>query len=668
MMPSATMIQGGASLANSGAGWMLEKYGWSDQAPKYRYGLTGTSKQKGGLVSGAYTDVEKQIMEPGGRKKSKDHDFLETMKWVSDIGNAITSGSSSSMEAGFKKEEEKNNAVRAGKSMANAQQDMGLINPQGQINDSILDPTHTPMGNGNLASSQDLGTTGFDKLLGQKIPNASMPSDQITPSQIDNLTPNTEQTPGFDKLMGGSSSLINPFVPQDNIPQAGLTLESGGKNKGKAVPIEAEGGEYQVSWDDDYQINDIHPISGPSHSKGGVDLKLGKNKAILNKEQYAALQAGTPLKDILSSLPNVNNVTTAQKGVKRKPDPIDKVFDWIGNASDKSSEWLLKSASGEPDSPKPIMVGPNQSYDSKTGRKTSLIQPHQFDYEAASKKGIEELKYAAAHPYEQPEDTQVDNSPINPVPESERPAFGNYEDYKSTMFGEGYPDAPLPEKGFGLIDAYNSWQSGTGGSSSTKTPPPEKPPRWQWGASENAAVANAGANLITMLQPRPKPVRVGIAPTPEPVMVTPRAVNPKSTFNEINKQLVTEMDRLTQTGHPEQIPALVASSLDATNKVGEQFAQINQQGENQAFAANAASSNQLNAQGQQVAQDAIKQNAILELERLKVEGSQDTERMKALQNLIYGPVAYDREKYNRAMQDATLAAIRSKTTWEQAHS
>jgi len=47
----------------------------------------------------------------------------------------------------------------------------------------------------------------------------------------------------------------------------------------------------------------------------------------------------------------------------------------------------------------------------------------------------------------------------------------------------------------------------------------------------------------------------------------------------------------------------------------------------------------------------------LELERLKTAGLQDTERYKALVNLIYGPVEYDDLKQKQRMKDAVYSKL-----------
>lgn len=106
-------------------------------------------------------------------------------------------------------------------------------------------------------------------------------------------------------------------------------LRKGGKNSGSSQAIEAEGGEIDVEFNDDYEVVKSTPILGASHERGGVDRILPPNHAILNKSQQARLNAGEPLYNIVQTLPDVNDNETARPGAANDPKKKNPYFSWI---------------------------------------------------------------------------------------------------------------------------------------------------------------------------------------------------------------------------------------------------------------------------------------------------------------------------------------------------
>jgi len=205
----------------------------------------------------------------------------------------------------------------------------GLISQSGGIGDSILDTAHTPnLTGGSTSTAFDSPAMGritdpLNNVVKPIMPKTTdINKDKLT-NQISSLInePNTGlgmkaksialETKPEDKLNYGFSLMGNDTAQ----------LKQGGKNPKQATPVEAEGGEVEVTWDDGYNITNTKPIVGPSHAEGGVDVKLPKNHAILNKEQQGRLKGGEGLKSILDSLPNVNNAEKAQAGVEDDDPP-----------------------------------------------------------------------------------------------------------------------------------------------------------------------------------------------------------------------------------------------------------------------------------------------------------------------------------------------------------
>ena len=113
-----------------------------------------------------------------------------------------------------------------------------------------------------------------------------------------------------------------------------LGLQEGGKAEDGSVTVNVEKNEKRVTYDENYNVVKIEDVkTGKSHEQGGKDTVLEENQAILNEKQYAALKQGTPLKDILDTLPDVSDIKYAQGGVhnedEEEPEGYRKVEGYV---------------------------------------------------------------------------------------------------------------------------------------------------------------------------------------------------------------------------------------------------------------------------------------------------------------------------------------------------
>ena len=281
-----TMAQGGQDLWQANADSTLNRYGYKTQPAKYKYNMVGTGKNKAGGVSGEYTDLQKAIQAPEQKVKSKDFKLLNTLDTVVSIGSALVSGSAGSIKDQLNKPKP----------------------------DDKSTPSDSLMGN-NLNTDPSLGNVGeqmgSDKSLNMAGVSPIQPKSTFTPLAVNAPQKVDNPFPMDNSLL----SDLSPKTPKeadfgDNV------MKSGGKNPKQATPVEAEGGEIEVTWDDNYNITNTKPIVGPSHASGGVDLKLPKNHAILNKEQQGRLQKGESLKSILEQNESIKLMEDALVAVR----------------------------------------------------------------------------------------------------------------------------------------------------------------------------------------------------------------------------------------------------------------------------------------------------------------------------------------------------------------
>ena len=405
-------------------------------------------------------------------------------------------------------------------------------------------------------------------------------------------------------------------------------LQGGGKNQKGAVPVEAEGGEVDVHFNNNYDIIDIKPIVGASHEKGGVDVKLPKDHAILNKEQIGRLKGGESLKSIISSLPDVKNIGKARPGAV-SDNPDDDVPTWKKWQSILGGQ-VMTAPPAEPQ--KTIDVGYAPDDKRNTGYQVLPYPPNE-EYEQSLLSGTKP-KEATWDDFITPKDqtgknvveTGLDMSPIDL---NDKWSLGRQNAALANMPG----DKPsLVNTGFKLPD--------------------DTPPKWKFGYPEEKAIGDVFANMLALFQPKPQGVTIPSTHVGTPAMVTPRFMNPKATLAEVGKQINTGVKVLTQSGRSDMVPSLIASGISAANDVGEKFAQINSQADTAALAENAKSSNQFSLTQSGIDSDNASRNAMLELERLKISGAQDTERYRALSNLMYGISDYDKMKQDQQLRDA----------------
>ena len=651
------LIQGGADTANVGSSWLLNKYGYKQQPGKSSYSLIGNSRTRAGSTTGAYTDLSKFTSEPSKYVKSKDWGLLNTMNTISDIGVALTSGSASALEQGLNTDKTKTTPKTAPEPQSLMSDN--TLPFQQKVDDQKI-ATVTP--NASLA---DVGKQMSTNMV--STPDSQNPSQfdslimgtgktSITPFIKDN-TP-TQKPTTFDSLLGGNTAMNNNLF--DTKPQ----MDTGGKNKKSAVPVEAEGGEMKIQFDDNYNIISKTPIVGASHEKGGVDVKLPKNHAILNSEQIKRLNSGEPLKSILSSLPDVNGATKAWDGTdndpkKKKYDPND-LSSWGAGASllntdtttDEPYNWKqYKFASRTTfPTPTPPVVTTQDKLTEEMNRwgygtrpTTGQQLPNPWDEislentisgnkpTTPGSAGFAETTIPKDQTGKNLIDTGLDMSPISLEGMTEgqkRSALNNIPGQKPSLMDTGF-----------------------------KPPDNTDPNTPKFGYPEKKALGDVFSNLLALTQPRPKGVTIPITNVGSPSFVTPRFLNPKATLNEVGKQINTGIKTLQQAGKADAIPSLISAGIESTSKIGESFAQINSQADTVAMGENAKASNQFSLTQSGINADVSSRNAMLELERLKAEGLQDTERYRALSNLMYGPADLQRLQDDEKMRSAVRARL-----------
>ena len=616
-IPIITQIQGGQDLWQANADYMLNKYGYKTQGARYKYGQRGTSRTKAGLISGAYTDLSKELETPEMQVKSKDFGTLNTLDTIVSMGSALVQGSAGAMRSNLQQP-----ATKPTPKPANQ---LGMFDTGGNMKPML----YPELGN-------QMGTKDF-----------STPLDN--PSLISGLKPNVPSDATFS---------MNEDTPDDLTPSGGgLSLQGGGKNKGGAVPVEAEGGEWEVAFDKAYNIKNIIPVVGAKHEQGGVDLKLPKNHAILNKMQYTRLQQGESLKSILDSVPSVKEVGKAQTGADNPPDDE-------GNVYARTPEWKLIKGIGDwmgsfgntpPDLPEMSKYGKGKmgglplKPENKEGRPATTSKesepfisdnPLVMGVGAGSKIGASWISGGVNPNFK---------AGLNDISLIHR---STDEGGISKVEPLGIPktvDGGIPNPEESLLNVKSQYDVYPG-SVGTRN-------KFQFGYPEKATLANALQNLVAMLQPRAKGVTVGSPPSQTPTMVSSHPQNPKATLDEIGKQFKAGLAQLQQTGQTHLIPSLIRSSMDATSKVGEQYAANNIQAEVQSQAENARTSNQMSMQRTGIDADTIWKNATMELETLKMQGQQDSERYRAVQSLIGSAAGYDRLKQEEQMRNAVYARL-----------
>ena len=583
--------------------------------------------------------------------------------------------------------------------VAGAYRDVSLINgteldPKQVDKINRMEQTHnTVMGVASAASSVVGGLNSAGAFEGAGMTSSVLQNGASVGGSSPAFTQNALPGSGSTSLIGGPTSTVmdapgttealSPSTPKEATFEEPV-LKNGGKNKSGSAPVEAEGGEIVVEFDNNHKIISKKPLVGPSHAQGGIDLKLPKNHAILNKDQQGRLNSGETLKSILDSIPNVNGVGKAVNGADNPPDGdeffnphtglvnFSALFGTSSNAHPNTERMkqLVKEGknpfTGAPTSKSPVNEVPiEKGVRGDLGTGTS-----DTGGDFKSNIGLGKLKTSGIGlgKYENP---AFDLS-------GKTKGLGTFPNWKYDENVAGFAPKTPPQATFEDTPdmALSGWDdiAKSGGLFPQKEDPqtmdPESlmnPPdlskttetgsKFKFGYAEKKMLGDVAANLLTILQPKPQQVRVPNTPAGTPTMVTPRYQNPKATLDEVGRQINAGVEKLTQTGRTDMIPSLIASGIEATNKVGEQYAGINAEMETKAQSENARTSNQFSLTQSAMDADVATKNATLELERLKTAGLQDTERYKALVNLIYGPVEYDDLKQKQRMKDAVYSKL-----------
>ena len=666
-----TMAQGGQDLWQANADSMLNRYGYQTQPGKASYHMGGTGRNKAGGVSGAYTDLQKFLEEPEQKVKSKDFGLLNTLNTVVSMGSALVSGSAGSIKDALNKPKP----------------------------DAKPAPSDSLMGN-NLNTDPSLGNVGEQMGSGKSLNMAGVspiqskptftPSAVNAPQKVANVFPVSKDNSSlFGDNMKDTKPTLHGETDEFSLLGDGTAqLKQGGKNPKQATPVEAEGGEVEVTWDDSYNITNTKPIVGPSHSEGGVDLKLPKNHAILNKEQQGRLSKGESLKSILDSLPNVNNAGKAQTGIENddpynvtprmnwlKKNKIGDPYETFGQPGVDSSgyhDWLNKNY------PHASLTSPDWNYVNRqfmaTKKADSLMNDKWLKGFQTGRQPIPARTMGGeiGIPLTEPIKMPTQNPQVSPQPTPDTPpespsllntpnlSFMPPKPSEISMPGSGMlqskttnivPGSTEPMSLAGVEKQNDEYPQTDGTKNGNK---------FKFGYPEEKALTDVAQNLVSLFQPRAQGVKVNAVSVGSPTLTTPRPVNNQNALNEVSKNINAGISRLTQTGRSDMIPSLISAGLESVNKIGEGTAQVNAQLESQSQGENARSSNQFSLAQASLDSDTIKENARLELEHLRVLGQQDTERAKSLQAILAEPAAYDREKQNQKIRDLAYARLQTE--------
>jgi hypothetical protein len=480
----------------------------------------------------------------------------------------------------------------------------------------------------------------------QKMPDSSLQQLENPLKKMPSLKAGFTFTPGVTSM----NKVDNPVLPLKegsflSVPQ----LKAGGVNKGEKTAVEAEGGEALVKFDDNYNILSITPIQGPSHSGGGVDMGLKKNEAVLNRTQQEELKKGVPLKEILTSLPQVEDTSVASGGAVNDDPPEgfwSKVAGYL-NANANTGGWpWTELKPGEVNMfgsgpPQELPPDPNEWYYPKS---FSDLEDRLQDIRDMDKK---------AKPPAAPDDSfgpPLLNPPgMAPV---ETPMFYSHDDYKKAMFGDGYP-VPAPKPGqTTLKDTWDMVLAGKGGGSKTPTvaPPVAPKEKVRFGAEEATLLADNIRNLAALFQRNAQPIMAPNVKVPAPVMVTPKRTNPQPYMDENSKALRSALAMAMQHGQKVMVPSLMAGYYYGTNKIAEGITARDNESQDRALAQNAEASNRSGFVQAELDARTRDLNANLELEKSKVDAAKVNERISAAANL---PLAWAR--YKKSAEDSRYA-------------
>jgi hypothetical protein len=622
LIPGVGTVIGGAAGAVIGGAYGYISGSAEDKArkpdrPLYSYNLAGTGKNRAGSVSGANTFLQKTLSGTDRSGTEKADSIATSRNTVNGIAGGVSS-LARVVKSSIKTDPNKlpqpkpietsliNSDLTIGKSISTLQpKDLSTTLS------STINPERTSM----FPQSKN---AGFSDTLKIGSPLASSAND---PTNI-----------------GIGIGKTNPFGDNttDNDIFGQSTLFTGGKNKKGAVPVEAEGGEVEVAFDDKHNVLSMKPLKGPSHSSGGIDMKLPKNHAILNKEQQGRMKGGESLKSILARLPNVNG-EKAQEGKKNDYPPWWQFMSTNPDVIGSPNLYTILN---------PDQKGTQQSIDipgapTPTGKNDPNYLPNPNDYLADQSmlKGLKPTAPKSAG-FEDPNAVKGDwkkDFPGDVLGEGSEPISSWDMEAWTPKQKDAYLGS-MPE-----TDLSGKTPSGSPGG----TPPGEK----KFGEPEQRAIANTAANLISVFQPRAQGVHINPSHVGSPATVTPHYLNPKSTLDEVGKQVRTGIMSLIQTGRSDAIPSLISAGMEATNKVGEQYAGVNSQMESKAQEENARSSNEFSLAQSSLDQDTMTKNATLEMKTLEQRGLQDSERYKALQSLMYIPAQYERDKMDQRIRN-----------------
>jgi hypothetical protein len=612
----------GSSIANQ----LANIYGYDTKTDTSRiFTLGGTGKRGTGLISGQYNDPEEMKSTNTYKKLNS---FGKTSTIIGNVLGDISGG---------------------GAALAPMIKDGSTTNPKKKKKDAF----------GNVLED----SPNADPAKGYQMGSGLVSGTDINPAD---------------------NNFVATFGDNSAGPGGDSGLRKGGKNEEGAVPVEAEGGEHKIHYDEGYNIINDGLINGKSHEHGGKKIVLKPNEAVLNKGQYAMLQNGIPLKSILDGLKNVNKTGMAAEGTVNDAGWWDDVMKGDKETVDvvdpqKNPAWgnFLREAWNNTPFPA-LIASPVRSFQDffwKDPKKVDfqLDTPFPKKGETTTMKS-NNFKITKSNPgLGNDVDRMIANKhardffsgktkTIFPIDPSDRAKFES--DKLTDVTRMKSPDVMMKgdhslthEQLSGLIahtqdNLYRPIDK-------TDTTDPNKS---KWLNADNLALlANTAANLGSLFQPDPKKVTMVASTISEPTFVTPHQLSPESYLKESGKQTARALIMAREAGAKEAIPSILNAGNEQVGKIGETVAGENVKENVAAQSQNAQASNQIKQTNAGLLTDASKTNAGLNLEYQDRLAAVRDQRNKAVGNLIMGGSDWYEKKRKRQIEDAMLARIMSQT-------
>jgi len=665
-----TEIIGGAlSLIGTGLNAVSAYTGYDKINPSYANQLYGNSLRKSGYTSGAYTNNESKKIRDKIVRKNGTGETLETIgglaqtiggavsvtgNILNSVGNAVvkppkeTSGyipySNTGVPDAVSQYVDKNSPMNF-----NVEKELNTVSPSSPPG---VDPsTQIYLGGSTRPIVNNPITTKLDT--------------EFKPVEIgkDTLIDFTKYTAPQEATFGDTSLLQST----PSFAKKGMKIESGAK---KIIAGEA-GKEWLVDTNTGKIIKELN--------RGAEEVVMPKDTAVLNQEQMSRLNAGEPFETVIASLPDVPSGKTASSGTIGPDDDkhtdwrdmlmgFKHIYDWVPNAT-KSTATGTKQIINMGKTIFPTR-DTTPVFDLSQPKNTKSVYPtHDTVMDRAT--DIRDMNTRVPEknmgdPFT-PEVTGETETPFGPPLFKSDSVYNDYEDYKTAMFGNGYPTVAKSPKGTSLSDTWDMVKEGKGGGSKLKTTTTKKyedKTKFKWGSEESVLAANLLGNLGTLSQKSPEKISTTPVRASDVTMITPKQLNAEPYLSDLGRQSKSLLDFYMQTGQTDKVPSLVAGIGNARDKIMESLTSRNAGMQEQALATNASADNQKKLTQAGLDQRTSEQQTALDVERSKIKAAQNAERWKTISNnlLAWGQYSETRKNrpYEEQMRDLVLANLKMK--------